>query len=137
MAETAQTPSGGVDLRIARPALAPRPEERRAEPPRAKEMLVGEQVHVKGTTSRCDLLSISGHVELTQAECEVLDIAPSGVFDGSAKVVRGEIRGTFRGKLQIKTLVVRSTATVDAELEYDELEVERGAKLSGSFRSAR
>jgi cytoskeletal protein CcmA (bactofilin family) len=143
VAESAQTPLGqsplpAADLRPIRPTSPARPaEERAAEAPRLREMLIGDQVHIKGTTTKCDLLSVSGHVELSQAECEVLEIAPSGVFDGSARVVRGEIKGTFRGKLQIRSLTVRSSATIDAELEYGELEIERGAKVSGTLRATR
>ena len=94
---------------------------------------IGSGVQVKGSISRCAAISVQGGLQSEQIHCEVLDIAEGGHFAGSATAAKAEIWGKFQGRLIAAVLTIQSSAQVDADIQCGELQIERGARVSGTL----
>ncbi|WP_120009734.1 bactofilin family protein [Teichococcus vastitatis] len=67
-----------------------------------------------------------------QAPLLMLEIG--GQVDGTVKADRVRIAGTLRGTVIAREIEVARTACVEAELVYDEISIERGARVRGLHR---
>jgi cytoskeletal protein CcmA (bactofilin family) len=110
------------------------------EPARSRErlrtLIVGEGIAFSGAITACDRLVVEGNIEVALA-CEQLDITSTGAFKGSASVDRAEIRGSFDGELTVKgVLVVSGTGRITGTVRYNEIEIERGGQIAGTFERA-
>lgn len=101
------------------------------------KIVIGSGVQVTGTIGRCASISVQGELKSEGVNCEALNIAPEGHFAGSATVAIAEIQGTFQGRLIAGVLTIQSSAKVDADIEYGELQIERGATVSGALHPRR
>ncbi len=98
---------------------------------------VGAGIKLKGEISACDRLLVEGTVEAKLSDSEVLVIAESGEFKGSAEVDQAEISGTFDGNLVVRTrLVLHASGQIRGDVEYGQLEVERGGRIVGDVHMA-
>lgn len=100
-------------------------------------LVIGAQVHLNATIGGCALIEVSGRLQSEQVSCDTLHIAEAGSFSGSASVAKADINGTFQGRLIAGAVTIRATANVSADLEYDKIEIERGAKVSGALHATR
>ncbi len=90
---------------------------------------IGEGVTFKGELSAPELVVIDGAVE-----GEVR--AATGTLKGSVVVTDADIQGSVSDRLEVKQLlIVRSTGHVEAEISYGELQIEKGAIISGALTS--
>ncbi len=103
-------------------------------PTESRKLVVGRDIALAGEIKSCELLVVEGLVEADLKGCRLLQIGETGVFKGSAEVAEAEIGGRFEGELVITgRLFLRATGHIAGSLRYNEMEVERGGKMSGSI----
>jgi cytoskeletal protein CcmA (bactofilin family) len=69
-------------------------------------------------------------------DCENLMIAETGEFKGYASAENVDLRGRFEGDLVVRgRLLIRSTGQVSGRTTYKEIEIERGAQISGEIHA--
>jgi cytoskeletal protein CcmA (bactofilin family) len=99
-----------------------------------KTLIVGREISLSGHVASCDRLVVEGNVEVTLDNCHHLEIAATGLFKGNASVENAEVSGRFDGDLTVrKRLLIRASGRVSGTVTYDEIEIERGGKISGSL----
>jgi len=106
----------------------------------SKRLIVGEGIQLKGEITACERLIVEGQVEVTMKSTRVLEIKPSGRFVGSCEVEDAEVSGIYDGGLTVRgRLVVRAGGRVTGDISYGEIEIEKGAQVTGalSVREAR
>ncbi|WGF86243.1 bactofilin family protein [Marinivivus vitaminiproducens] len=107
--------------------------EKAAEPVRQKRLTVGDGIRMSGEITACDRLVVEGHVEARLNETLALEIAETGHFKGGCEVEEAEITGCYEGDLIVRNrLLVRATGRVHGNIQYGEIEVERGGQVSGT-----
>ena len=103
------------------------------EPAETKKLIVGRDISLSGEITTCDKLVVEGRVEATLSDARSIEIAQGGYFKGSAEVEEADFSGTFEGVLRVSgRLLVRATGKVSGEVQYGEIEVERGGEIGGS-----
>ena len=103
-----------------------------------RTMIVGPGISLSGEINACDRLVIEGSVQASLQKCQHLNIAESGIFDGSAEIEEAEIRGRFEGDLLVrKRLRIFAGGRVSGTISYREIEIEAGGRISGSIQAGR
>lgn len=130
MRETGRLPSAFAQFRT------PRAEAETAPIPAAeiegKRLLVGRHIVLSGEIRTCDRLVVEGCVEASLFDTRAVEIAPGGVFRGSASIESAEIGGLFEGDLVVRErLLLKGTGRIVGNVQYGELEIERGGVVSG------
>lgn len=117
--------------------LEPRSERPRPTPapaaPVSGIMLVAADSELEGRLRSRGAVRVEGVVR-GGVQAPVLFIEPGGLVEGSVTVERARICGTLRGSLVAREIEVVRTACLDAELVYDEISIERGARVRGLHR---
>src|SRR3546814_2276410 len=76
----------------------------------------------------------SSDVCSSDLDSQSLEISEPGLFKGNATVEDCEISGTFEGDLTVTgLLVVQPTGRVSGRIRYAEMELSRGARVSGDI----
>jgi cytoskeletal protein CcmA (bactofilin family) len=101
----------------------------------AGEMVVGSGVRLKAVLSRCARILVRGQLEADDVDCEFLTIERGGDFKGSVTAMKAEIQGRFEGRLTAAVLLVQRPARIDGHVEYNDLQIESGAAVSGTIRA--
>lgn len=115
-----------------------RTQEPTAPSPRGGDlrMTVGPGIRVKGEIADCNTLVVEGTVEATLAS-DMLEIAESGSFEGTATISNAEIHGQFEGELNVSGLLhVHGTGRVSGTIRYGRIEVASGGEISGTIGRA-
>jgi cytoskeletal protein CcmA (bactofilin family) len=111
-------------------ALSTAPANDSTAPP--NRLVVGRNLTFEGAISTCDHLVVGGSVVGDLDDCEILDIAPDGSFQGAAAVTDADIAGAFEGELTVTgQLRVRATGRVRGRITYGTLAIEPGGRLHG------
>jgi cytoskeletal protein CcmA (bactofilin family) len=109
--------------------------DRNFRPDEPNVLYVGEGATVKGDISVPDLVIIAGHVE-GSVMARSIYVGPSGSVKGTVVVMDADIYGTVTENLEVKQLLlVRACGRIDGQVSYGELELEKGATISGGFSS--
>lgn len=96
---------------------------------------IGEAVSIKGEMSVPDVIVVDGTFE-GELTARSIRIGPSGVIRGNIIATDADVHGSISEKLEIKQLMIlRSTARVQGNVSYGELQIEKGAVISGEFSS--
>jgi cytoskeletal protein CcmA (bactofilin family) len=99
-----------------------------------KRLIVGEGIHMKGEITACDRLVVEGQVEVTLKATRMLEIKPTGHFTGSCEVEEAEVSGVYDGNLTVRgRLTVHAGGRVTGDISYGEIELERGAQITGKL----
>ena len=99
-----------------------------------KRLIVGQGIQMKGEITACDRLVVEGHVEVTLKATRMLEIKPSGHFTGSCEVEEAEVSGVYDGNLTVRgRLIVHAGGRVTGDISYGEIELERGAQITGKL----
>ena len=113
---------------------APRRPERPAQAVEGRKLVVGRDICLSGEIKTCEKLVVEGRVEAELRDSHSLEISEPGLFKGSATVEDCEISGTFEGELTVTgLLVVLPSGRVSGRIRYAEMELSRGARLSGDI----
>lgn len=101
----------------------------------AKRILtVGQDTFLKGEISTCDRVIVEGSVEADLKNVQMMEIADSGTFKGSAVVDDAEINGQFEGELTVRNrLIIHAGGKVDGKVSYGEIEIQRGGQVRGEM----
>jgi cytoskeletal protein CcmA (bactofilin family) len=99
-----------------------------------KRLIVGEGIQMKGEITACDRLVVEGQVEVTLRATRMLEIKPTGHFTGSCEVEVAEVSGVYEGNLTVRgRLTVHAGGRVTGDITYGEIELERGAEITGKL----
>ena len=141
--QPATTASEGVSA-VAKPLTSPAvPSAPMARPPAApmaempdggKRLIVGQGIQMKGEITACDRLVVEGQVEVTLKATRMLEIKPTGHFTGSCEVEEADVSGVYDGNLTVRgRLIVHAGGRVTGDISYGEIELERGAQITGKL----
>ncbi len=101
-----------------------------------RKLTVGRGIAITGVLKGCAKLVIEGHVEASLEECQTLEIAEQGSFDGTAEVETCEVKGLVEGDLTVRgRLIIRATGRVLGKVRYLDLHIEPGGKLAGQIET--
>jgi cytoskeletal protein CcmA (bactofilin family) len=96
-------------------------------------LYVGQGVCVKGDLSVPGIIVVDGTVE-GHVSARAVWVSPSGSIKGTVVATEAEIHGTISETLEVKQLlVVHATGRVLGDVRYGELQLEKGAMLSGTL----
>lgn len=96
-------------------------------------MLVAADSEVEGRLRSRGVVRVEG-VLRGNVQAPVLLIEAGGLVEGGVTAERVRVCGALRGSVTAREIEVIRTAMVDAELIYDEISIERGARISGVHR---
>lgn len=100
-----------------------------------RRLIVGRDICLSGEITACDTLVVEGKVEATLNDSHRIEISETGYFKGKVDIAVAEIKGRFDGDLVARErLIVRKTGEVAGNVQYAELEIERGGRLSGDIK---
>ena len=100
------------------------------------KLTVGREICLKGEITACDKLIVEGQVEVSLSNARAIDVAPSGLFKGSAEVDEADISGEFEGELVARDkLTVRSSGKVSGSIRYGRIVIESGGQISGDMKA--
>jgi cytoskeletal protein CcmA (bactofilin family) len=103
-------------------------------PDSGKRLIVGQGIQMKGEITACDRLVVEGHVEVTLKATRMLEIKPTGHFTGSCEVEEADVSGVYDGNLTVRgRLIVHAGGRVTGDISYGEIELERGAQITGKL----
>jgi len=126
--ETGRLPTAFAHLNGREPEPAALPETE------SKRLIVGRHINLSGEIRTCDRLVVEGCVEASLYDTRAVEIAPGGIFRGSATIESAEIGGLFEGDLVVRErLYVKGTGRIVGNVQYGELEIERGGVVSGKL----
>jgi len=96
-------------------------------------LYVGQGVSIKGDISVPGIIVVDGTVEGSVCG-RAIWVSPSGVIKGSIVATEAEIHGTISETIEVKQLLtVHPTGRVLGDVHYGELELEKGAVISGAL----
>jgi cytoskeletal protein CcmA (bactofilin family) len=95
-------------------------------------MVVGQGTRLSGEIEGCELLLVEGQLRGVLDSVKRLEISASGRFAGRAVVETCRIDGGFEGELTVDGLLsLEARGRIKGTLRYREIEVARGAVVSG------
>jgi cytoskeletal protein CcmA (bactofilin family) len=101
-----------------------------------RKLVVGRGIVFSGEIKSCDCLVVEGTVKANIAGCRDIYIAEGGLFTGSASVENAEIRGRLEGDLSTSgRLLIHASGKIAAEVNYSQIEIERGGEISGKVQA--
>jgi cytoskeletal protein CcmA (bactofilin family) len=105
---------------------------RSAEP---NTLYIGQGVCVTGDISVPGIVVVDGIVE-GNITGRAIWVSPSGTIKGKIAAVEAEIHGTISDSIEVKQLlIVHATGRVSGDVSYGELQLAKGAIISGTFSS--
>ncbi|MFC3126138.1 polymer-forming cytoskeletal protein [Pseudoroseomonas globiformis] len=115
-------------------AAEPRPSARPAPAPATPgPMLLAADSEVDGELRSRGAVRVEGVLRgALQAPLMFLEVG--GLVEGTVTAERVRIAGTLRGTVIAREIEVARTAILEAELVYDEISIERGARVRGLHR---
>lgn len=94
---------------------------------------IGAGVTLKGEISVPDLIVVDGTVE-GDITARVVCVGQSGVIRGNISATEADISGSITDHVEIKQLlIVRATGRVEGRVMYGEIELEKGAVVTGDL----
>lgn len=102
-------------------------------PDQENVVYIGAGVTLKGEISVPDLIVVDGTVE-GDVTARVVCVGQSGVIRGNIAATEADISGWITDHIEIKQLlIVRSTGRVEGRVMYGEIELEKGAVVTGDL----
>lgn len=94
---------------------------------------VGAGVTLKGEISVPDLIVVDGTIE-GDITARVVCVGQTGVIRGNISATEADISGSITDHVEIKQLlIVRATGRVEGRVMYGEIELEKGAVVTGDL----
>ncbi|PPD44594.1 MAG: hypothetical protein CTY15_06510 [Methylocystis sp.] len=102
-------------------------------PDQENVVYIGAGVTLKGEISVPDLIVVDGTVE-GDVTARVVCVGQTGVIRGNIGATEADISGWITDHIEIKQLlIVRSTGRVEGRVMYGEIELEKGAVVTGDL----
>ena len=102
----------------------------KAPPAAGLDSVISSEIAVRGGLETTGRLNLSGEV-FGDVKVERLTLAETASLEGSVDAVTVEVRGRIVGTIRAKDVRLYSTARVEADISYQTLVVEAGARLDG------
>ena len=94
---------------------------------------IGAGVTLKGEISVPDLIVVDGTIE-GDITARVVCVGQTGVIRGNISATEADISGSITDHIEIKQLlIVRATGRVEGRVMYGEIELEKGAVVTGDL----
>ena len=118
------------------PGLPGNDEHRLSLEDNANLLTVGQNICLNGEITSCAKLVVEGRVEASLSDADMIEVAKSGCFKGSADVESADISGYFEGTLVAKdVLTIRKDGRVSGTIRYGKIVIESGGTISGEMSS--
>ena len=102
----------------------------------SKQLIIGRDIILSGEITSCDRLVVAGRAEVTIKGADMIEVATSGFFKGSADVEEADISGRFEGNLIARDqLIVRAGGRISGTIRYGRIVIEAGGEISGDMRA--
>ena len=102
---------------------------------KAEDLVVGEGVVLTGTLQVPNMALVSGVIN-GDLKVQSLIVGSTGKIEGKVDCQIADIAGDVRDDLRAhKLLVIRGTATLSGNIFYKDIEIEKGAKISGQLNA--
>ena len=102
----------------------------------SKQLMIGRDIILSGEITSCDRLVVEGRAEVTIKGADMIEVAASGFFKGSADVEEADISGRFEGNLIARDqLIVRAGGRISGTIRYGRIVIEAGGEISGDMRA--
>ena len=102
----------------------------------SKRLLVGRDISLRGEIMSCDHLVVEGRSEVVLSHARLIEVMPSGFFQGTADVEEADISGRFEGELIARDLlIVRSGGRINGTIRYGRIVIEQGGEISGDMQT--
>jgi cytoskeletal protein CcmA (bactofilin family) len=102
-------------------------------PDQENVVYIGAGVTLKGEISVPDLIVVDGTVE-GDVTARVVCVGQTGVIRGNIAATEADVSGWITDHMEIKQLlIVRSTGRVEGRVMYGEIELEKGAVVTGDL----
>jgi cytoskeletal protein CcmA (bactofilin family) len=97
--------------------------------------MIGQGTVVEGTLHAESDIRVSGRVEGTLRVDGKAMIAQEGMIDGELTAANADVAGSIQGEVQVgESLLLKSSARIDGNIETERLVVEEGALFTGECR---
>lgn len=94
---------------------------------------VGAGVTLKGEISAPDAIVVDGTIE-GDVSARVLLLGQGGVIRGRVSVAEADVSGWISDQIEVKqSLVVRATGRIEGKVSYGDIELEKGAVITGDL----
>ena len=101
-----------------------------------EDIHIGENSSFEGSFETQGAIFVDGALTKARIQASQLSVGPNGKLEGEVAVSSAEIAGAFAGRMVVtSTLVLRSTAKVEGEIECAELVTHRGASVRAQVAS--
>ena len=115
-------------------AATRRPERAMALDDDANRLTVGRNICLSGEITACQKLVVEGQVEAQLTDAQVIEVAATGYFRGTAEVDEADISGRFEGNLIARQkLTIRKGGRIDGSVRYGRIVIESGGEISGDM----
>jgi cytoskeletal protein CcmA (bactofilin family) len=105
-------------------------------PDQENVVYIGGGVTLKGEISVPDLIVVDGAIE-GGVTARVVCVGATGVIRGGVSATEADISGSVGDHIEIKQLlIVRATGRVEGRVIYGEIELEKGAVVTGDLSAA-
>jgi cytoskeletal protein CcmA (bactofilin family) len=95
---------------------------------------IGEGVLIEGNISLPETVYVNGNVNGDLRASNVM-VGPNGVINGNVFATTADIRGSINHTINITgLLILRSTAKVIGDIEYQMIEIEEGANVNAALK---
>jgi len=100
---------------------------------KSEDLVVGEGVVLNGILEVPNMALVSGVIN-GDLKVQSLIVGSTGKIEGKVDCQIADIAGDVRDDLRAhKLLVIRGTATLSGNIFYKDIEIEKGAKISGQL----
>lgn len=125
-------PKRPVDI----PSVPNRGDRHRSSEGDSRKLVVGREIRLSGEITSCERLVVEGHVEVALSNARIIEVAPSGVFKGSAEVEDADISGRVDGDLTVRhKLTVRAGGRISGSVRYGSIVIEAGGEVCGDMQA--
>jgi cytoskeletal protein CcmA (bactofilin family) len=102
---------------------------------KAEDLVVGEGVVLTGTLQVPNMALVSGVIN-GDLKVHSLTVGRTGKIEGKIDCQIADIAGHVKDDLYVhELLVIRATATLSGNIFYKDIEIEKGAKISGQLNA--
>lgn len=102
----------------------------------SREAIIQEDTTIVGKIRNCRQIEIHGYVE-GDLVAESVVVHPQGRLHGKVKTGAADVFGTLQGEVSVKNLItIRSSGSVNGNVQYGQLAMEMGGDLSAELRNA-
>lgn len=101
-----------------------------------REAVIQEDTTIVGKIRNCRQIEIHGYVEGDIVAEDVI-VHQRGRLHGKVRTGSADVHGTLQGEVQVKDLItIRSSGSVNGNVQYGQLAMEMGGDLSAELRNA-